>query len=252
MAERTCTIDDCGRGASARGMCSIHYQRWRKHGDPRLVLKVHRHRPVEPCSVAGCEHPAYCKRLCDLHYKRLMSTGDTGPLGLVNPLRDRSDVDRFWAKVDRRGPDDCWPWTEGADEDGYGLFKAGGRMHRACRWLLARKIGRPLAADEVTRHTCDNPPCVNPAHLIPGSPRDNLHDARDRGRLIQGDKHWTRRAPERLHGEGNPAAKLTADQVREIRDLYASGARQVDLAEDYGIAQPYVSQIVRRKSWTHI
>lgn len=203
------------------------------------------------CSVDGCDRPFYCKLMCRMHYGRVRDTGSAGPAHALL-VRGLSDYDRFMTKVDRRGPDDCWPWTGGSDYQGYGLFKAAGRNHRAARWLLARKLGRELWPDEVTRHTCDNPPCCNPAHLIPGSPRDNLHDARDRGRLIKGDKHWTRTAPERLHGGGNPAAKLTADQVRQIRDLYAIGARQVDLAEDFGVTQAYISQLVRRKVWTHI
>lgn len=203
------------------------------------------------CSVDGCNRPFYCKLMCRVHYTRIRETGEVGPAGLIVD-RNLSAYDRFMTKVDKRGPDECWPWLAGCDEQGYGTFKARGRTHRAARWILAHKLGRELTADEVTRHTCDNPPCVNPAHLIPGTPRDNLHDARDRGRLTQGDQHWTRRAPERLHGEGNPAAKLIAEQVREIRDLYAAGARQVDLATDYGVTQAYISQVVRRKAWAHI
>lgn len=203
------------------------------------------------CEVEGCERPFYCKRMCRLHYNRVRHTGQPGPVGPLL-VRGMSNYDRFMAHVDQRGPDECWQWKRRRDDQGYGLFKADGQNYRAARWMLARKLGRDLADDEVTRHTCDNPPCCNPAHLIPGSPLQNLHDARDRGRLTQGDKHWTRRAPERLHGEGNPAAKLTADQVRQIRALYASGARQTHLAEDYGVTQAYISQIVHRKSWAHI
>lgn len=187
-----------------------------------------------------------------MHYVRVARTGDAGPAGPINPHRGLPAFDRFMAKVDVRGPDECWPWTGARDDQGYGLFKVARRMHQAPRWLLARTLGRELAEDEVTRHTCDNPPCCNGRHLLAGTPRDNSQDAQDRGRLTRGDRHWTRATPERLHGERNPAARLTAEQVATIRDLYASGARQIDLAADYGISQPLVSQIIRRKVWAHI
>lgn len=158
-----------------------------------------------------------------------------------------------WSRVDiSGGPEACWPWTARQDDQGYGMTKINGRQWRAARWVLTQKLGRELTADEVTRHTCDNPPCVNPAHLIVGSPADNIADMIGRGRHVHGDQHWTRRDNTKLLGAMNPASKLTADDVRAIRAQYAEGATQVALAERFGITQAYISQIVRRRSWAHI
>lgn len=158
-----------------------------------------------------------------------------------------------WDRIDRSaGPDGCWLWTGSVDRDGYGHFKVAGRMHRAARWVLTQKIGRALTSDEVTRHTCDNPPCCNPAHLLPGTAADNTADMIKRGRAITGDRHWTRRTPERLFGVANPAARLTEGQIQMIRARYAAGERQVPLAARYGVSQSLISRIVRRTSWRHI
>jgi hypothetical protein len=187
-----------------------------------------------------------------VHTRRLLVPVHPGSLGPEEELTLIVDLDRFWTHVERRGASDCWPWTASRDKQGYGNFKANGRMHRANRWILAVVLGRDLEPTEVARHSCDNPPCCNPAHLTPGSPRDNSHDARDRGRLSRGDRHWTRVSPERLHGSNNPASRLTAEQITGIRDLYRAGARQVDLAADFDVTQAYISQIVRRKAWAHV
>ncbi len=82
---------------------------------------------------------------------------------------------RFWAKVDRRGPDDCWSWLAGKDQDGYGYFWVGNgrrlcRAHRVAYELLIGSIPKGLELD----HLCRNPPCVNPAHLEPVTTRENI------------------------------------------------------------------------------
>lgn len=74
----------------------------------------------------------------------------------------------------------------------------------------------------------------------------------ERGRALTGDRHWTRSQPGRLAGTRNAAARLTDDQVRTIRQRYADGARQVDLAADFDVTQGLISQIVRRAAWAHI
>lgn len=100
-----------------------------------------------------------------------------------------SDVaERFWSKVDKRGPDECWPWLARAvaKKDGRGLFWNGHRMIHASRAALMLE-GR-LAWEGDTRHalhTCDNPACCNPAHLVVGTNHENILDCRDKGRMAQ-------------------------------------------------------------------
>lgn len=85
---------------------------------------------------------------------------------------------------------DCVEHEGTRNADGYGVLPAavnGSRLaHRAA---LAAKLGRPVVG--VTRHTCDNPPCVNPEHLIEGTQAQNLADAVRRGRIARGPRKDT-------------------------------------------------------------
>lgn len=88
--------------------------------------------------------------------------------------------ERLRERVDKRGPDECWPWIGAANrEGGYGYLSTGGRggrkvyAHRVA-WELAN--GRPVPDGMVVRHSCDNPPCCNPAHLSIGTMLDNAND----------------------------------------------------------------------------
>jgi len=80
---------------------------------------------------------------------------------------------RFWAKVDRRGQDECWPWEASTTVRGYGQLYAAGRLrlaHRIAYELLVGPIPEGLTID----HLCRNRSCVNPAHLEPVTNRENL------------------------------------------------------------------------------
>jgi hypothetical protein len=105
---------------------------------------------------------------------------------------------RLAAKTDTGAADDCWPWTGARDKDGYGSFWFDGRQQRASRvaWQLAND--RPIPDGLVVRHTCDNPPCVNPAHLLLGTSHDNDLDRVERGRSATGERNGARLYPERL------------------------------------------------------
>jgi hypothetical protein len=94
------------------------------------------------------------------------------------------DIGRFWEKVDRRGFFDCWPWLGVRDHKGYGQFSTGGRaggMHGAHRFAV-QLTGATIPAGMFVLHHCDNPPCVNPAHLYVGTNADNMRDMWARGR----------------------------------------------------------------------
>jgi hypothetical protein len=93
---------------------------------------------------------------------------------------------RFWTRVDKtpgHGPQgDCWLWTGGTDGR-YGLFWHEGRNRRAHRYSWEIANGVPMPADKDGCHTCDNPPCVNPAHVFPGTPSENAKDGVQKGRI---------------------------------------------------------------------
>lgn len=135
--------------------------------------------------------------------------------------------------------DQCVEWRGPHNTEGYGVFKARGD-HRAHRVSYERAHG-PIPSGQLVRHTCDNPPCVNPRHLLLGTDADNNHDMMQRRRNRQ------------PRGEDQGSAKLTTEQVREIRRRYAlGGISQQALGNEYGINQRTVSKIVRQSAWKHI
>lgn len=91
---------------------------------------------------------------------------------------------RYEVKVDRTGgPDSCHPWTASLTTKGYGQMNVGGRKVEVHRWAYQTFLDPTLRDDEVVRHTCDNPACQNPRHLVKGSHKDNAQDAVRRKRL---------------------------------------------------------------------
>ena len=101
---------------------------------------------------------------------------------------------RFWSKVDRRDPRQCWNWkasTRGRKGQQYGTFSIDGKMYSANRiaWEIANN--EPLGA-RVACHTCDNPLCCNPRHIYAGTHKTNRRDAVRRGRAVMptGDQRW--------------------------------------------------------------
>lgn len=159
------------------------------------------------------------------------------------PGSDRMCVmERFWAKVDRREPGECWEWQASCDDSGYGTFRHQGKMKKAHRlaWVFC---GRgPIPDGLVVMHSCDNPPCCNPAHLSVGTRSDNMRDAVAKGR----------HAHVRLPGEAHPNAKLTDAQVVEIRRRLAEGESQRALARAFGVSKPAIGRIARGRGWAHL
>lgn len=123
----------------------------------------------------------------------------------------------------------CWVWKNGKDKDGYAKFYFEGK-----HWRVARAVLHVLTGDlqPHTRHTCDNPPCCNPDHLLWGTARDNVLDAVSRGRFSFNSR------PQ--HGEQNGRSKLTDEQRAEIVRRRLSGERASDLAREFGVGRARV------------
>ena len=143
---------------------------------------------------------------------------------------------RFWAKVDRSG--ECWIWLGAKTPAGYGNLK-----HRQ-RTLFAHRVAFKLAHGEesltdedLILHSCDVRLCVRPEHLRPGTHRENMAECT---------------AKLRNRKEGTKAAKLTAEQVRDLRSRYDAGETQGALAKAFGLTQSGVSNIVLKKTWSWV
>lgn len=140
--------------------------------------------------------------------------------------------------VERAGADGCWLWTGAKSPLGYGAF----RMFRPKRTVRAHRISYelhkgPIPAGLLVCHACDNPSCVNPAHLWLGTPGDNARDRDRKDRVQHGEKHY--------------AAKLTAEDVAEI--IKQSGLRtQVEIARTFGVDRSNISHILSGKRWKRL
>lgn len=228
---RACSVAECDRVHYALGWCNLHWSRHKRHGDPMRAAP-----PAQVgCKVDGCEKKHRSRGWCSMHYARWRVHGD--PLAQVKPTSFASAADAFAHYTPKR--DGCWPWQGNTNELGYGT------LHHRDRSQLAHRLSWELhhgsiPAGMLVCHHCDNPPCVNPAHLFVGTNRDNVDDMHRKGRARP------------LRGSQHPASKLNEEAVRTIRQLSDEGWLQCRLAERYGVSAPLIAKVVRREIWTHV
>jgi hypothetical protein len=162
--------------------------------------------------------------------------------------RDRFTVKRrFIPKVQakvKKGtePGDCWVWTGAKSSDGYGRLVVLGQRFGAHRiaWVFANG---PIPTGLFVCHRCDNPACVNPAHLFAGTHAENMRDMAAKGRQ-RGSGHG--RGP---RGEKHHLAKLTWASVAEIRRRHAAGESGRSLARAYGMSEFAIRKVIDGTTW---
>ncbi len=154
----------------------------------------------------------------------------------------RLEAERFWSKVSPEPNTGCWLWVGSVSWQGYGRAWLGGRCVLAHRASWAESFG-PIPCGLHALHRCDNPPCVNPAHLFLGTNAENVADRDRKGRGARGASVSNR-------GERNGSHKLTREAVREIRA--SVGATQDALARRYGVTQAVVWRVLRGISWKEV
>jgi len=143
---------------------------------------------------------------------------------------------RFWSKVEKAGADECWEW-QGATSDGYGYIRRDGKNRLAHR--ESYRIENGDVPDDMVLHHCDNPSCVNPAHLYSGDAKDNAQDRVNRGRS----------APR----EETRQSKLSEEQVARIKwRLENTNDTQDEIAKEYDVEQAAISYISTGKRWWYV
>lgn len=194
---------------------------------------------MSDCCYQGCDRPAQARGMCGTHYMQQRRAGLL-PIGTRKPA---TVEERFWRHV-KKTPG-CWEWDGSAkSKRGYGQISMGGRggkqelVHRFSYTLHKGEIPYGM----VVMHMCDNPKCVNPDHLTIGTHSENTRDAVKKGR-------W-KSIPPLNCGENQHSSKLTADDVRFIRDNPKIEAKE--LAAKYGTNITSIHKVRRRQTWKHI
>lgn len=139
----------------------------------------------------------------------------------------------------RVSPTGCWEWAGPINDGGYGVInlERGKTVLRAHRAMYEAVHGKLESRAIKVLHTCDNPPCINPDHLVSGSQADNVRDMIEKGRKAVGEKANSR---------------LTEESVRNIRSLYACGLSRAEIARRVSTAPTNVFAIVNRRTWRHV
>jgi hypothetical protein len=140
-------------------------------------------------------------------------------------------TERFWAMVNKT--EGCWLWMGCKRWDGYGRYNLGpSRQMTAHRRSWELTHGVTLSPKVHVLHLCDNPPCVNPAHLRTGTHLENMADCSRKGRV------------------GN--RKLKPEDIRHIRSVPVKWGVKTALARQYGVAPSTIDVIIRGEKWKHL
>lgn len=198
------------------------------------MIRSHRN-----CSVEGCDVKVSARGLCNKHYQRMINgvpMAGNAKRTLHQRLREKIEVDLksgcfIWLGAKSGGP-------RRSSNHKYGYIRVDGKSLRAHRVMYEMENG-PIPEGIILRHTCDNPLCVNPAHLIPGTQFHNMQDMISRNR----DRHPV--------GEANHS-KLTEASVLSIRCESAKGTSHHELAEQYGVHVVTIRNIVNGKKWAYL
>lgn len=160
-----------------------------------------------------------------------------------NATKYCSDICHFWMYASVGEKNECWIWTGPKSNFGHGSFISGYSGHvqaHRISWEIHRgKIPEGLCVC----HDCpggDNPACVNPEHLWLGTKAENSRDRDEKGRHVA------------LYGENANGAKLTEENVSEIRRRAKLGEPCARMDKEFSISPGYAWRIVNRKSWNHV
>ena len=146
-------------------------------------------------------------------------------------------VSRFWSNVKMSSLFDCWTWQRAKTKAGYGVTTNKRKLFYAHRLSWEINFGE-IPKDLCVLHKCDNPPCVNPAHLFIGTRADNAKDKIEKGRQPR--------------GENVGGSILDKGDVLQIRKLRREGWKVKRIAAHFNVKPKHIEQIIYRQSWRHI
>lgn len=230
-----CSVDGCEKKVNTKGLCNKHFQRMKRTGttDPGPLSLDH---GVRICSVPDCGRKRRANGLCPKHYLRVKLTGTVD----IGPKAHGTLEERFWRKVTKS--ESCWIWSGSKRPNGYGTIQRGGKNSPT---LLAHRVScelhhGPIPRGCVVMHSCDNPSCVNPEHLLIGTHKDNTGDMDAKGRRVT-------IAP---LGVQNGKSVLDDDKVRYIRQNPERS--HAALARELGVGATTVRGVRIGRCWTHV
>ena len=153
--------------------------------------------------------------------------------------------ERFWSKVDKRGPDDCWLWAgrltnSNRNKEHYGRFDLADKSIMAHVFAFLNSGGILTDEKPLVLHACDNPPCCNPRHLRAGDAKDNADD------MVARNRHKS------LLGEQHPGHKLTEDQARTVAKMLRDGHTQSAIGRLLGVTHATIYFLQAKKTWKHL
>jgi hypothetical protein len=189
------------------------------------------------CTIEGCGKKQHSFGLCGLHSSRLRRHG--------SPLKGRTiegEIRRFIEMVKRTETDECIIWPYGRNTNGYGRMgvpneKKTQSVHR----VICREVhGEPPIGMTDASHSCGRGAdgCINHRHVRWTTHKDNMQEMNVHGTSQRGEKSIT--------------AKLRADQIPQIRALRESGLLMREIADNFGVSQNTISQIILGRRWGHV
>ena len=169
------------------------------------------------CNCCGKNYTGYGEKFCS--YK-------------CSNTSNKTNAQRFWSKVNITDLFDCWEWTGAKNSNGYGQILFNNRdmgAHRVSYLLNNGTIDNNL----YVLHKCNNPLCVNPAHLYLGTPQDNMNDKLKAGRQ-------------------RSKSIVSENQVKEIIALLKTNMTQNKIAKIFSVSRGLIRDINTMRTWKHI